>query len=638
MKLQYKAALLFFLFNIFTLGIGILSYDYFADQRIIEKTGISQFHLTDELALHIESHLEEKAANAMALANTPLLRKALRESNKKYEALDADKRKNHIDALNRRWMETDSIHDPFILSYMKNSVADHLKSHQQLFPHEFGEIFLTNRYGTIIATTKKLTTLAHAHKYWWLASYNGGKGKIFLDDRGFDTSVSGYVLGVVIPIIEKSELLGVLKCNINILGPLSHMIKNFGKSNYGSVKLVRAGGLVVYEKDQEPLSTKIDEKIIQKLKTKKKGSTIIDLDDKLALVSYSPIMLTLGSNRYGFGGKGKSIDQLKGNLGEAWHTVIIRERADVLKASHASLINFAKLGIMLSFAVALLAFLIGKMIARPIVIISEKAKIIGQGNLDVEIRTHSRDEFGILALSFNQMAKNLKKITASKEQLDIEINERKEAEAALQLSEANLKRAQKVGKMGSWHIDLRDGCLEWSDEVYRICNVSKGKTVAYEDFLALVHPDDRESVSAAWEAALDKGPYDIEHRIVVDGTDRWVREIAEIEFNQDGKALRGIGTIQDITVRKNAEKEREKIIKELQNALEEVKTLQGFIPICASCKKIRDDKGYWSQLENYIETHYDAAFSHSMCPECSDKLYGDEEWYIKMKKKKGYDH
>ena len=81
-------------------------------------------------------------------------------------------------------------------------------------------------------------------------------------------------------------------------------------------------------------------------------------------------------------------------------------------------------------------------------------------------------------------------------------------------------------------------------------------------------------------------------------------------------------------------KEREKLILKLQTTLDEVKTLQGFLPICANCKKIRDDKGYWNQIEGYIQKHSDAKFSHSMCPECSDELYGKEDWYIEMKNKK----
>jgi hypothetical protein len=63
--------------------------------------------------------------------------------------------------------------------------------------------------------------------------------------------------------------------------------------------------------------------------------------------------------------------------------------------------------------------------------------------------------------------------------------------------------------------------------------------------------------------------------------------------------------------------------KTAQDALDKIKTLRGIIPICASCKKIRDDKGYWNQLERYIDEHSEAHFSHGICPECAAKLYPD---------------
>lgn len=93
-----------------------------------------------------------------------------------------------------------------------------------------------------------------------------------------------------------------------------------------------------------------------------------------------------------------------------------------------------------------------------------------------------------------------------------------------------------------------------------------------------------------------------------------------------------IGTVLDITEQKKAEKDREELIEKLQTALAEIKTLQGIIPICARCKKIRDDKGYWNQIESYIKAHSEAEFSHGLCPECSEALYGKEEWFTKIKK------
>jgi len=86
---------------------------------------------------------------------------------------------------------------------------------------------------------------------------------------------------------------------------------------------------------------------------------------------------------------------------------------------------------------------------------------------------------------------------------------------------------------------------------------------------------------------------------------------------------------QEIERRKKVEKEKEELIKELQHALAEVKILRGFIPICANCKKIRDDEGYWHQIEVYIQEHSEAVFSHSICPACFDKLYPELKGRIK---------
>lgn len=82
--------------------------------------------------------------------------------------------------------------------------------------------------------------------------------------------------------------------------------------------------------------------------------------------------------------------------------------------------------------------------------------------------------------------------------------------------------------------------------------------------------------------------------------------------------------------RKHAEIEKDKVILELKDALAKVQTLSGLLPICASCKKIRDDQGYWNQIESYIGSHSNAEFSHSICPDCLKKLYPNY-----MRKKKG---
>jgi methyl-accepting chemotaxis protein len=111
------------------------------------------------------------------------------------------------------------------------------------------------------------------------------------------------------------------------------------------------------------------------------------------------------------------------------------------------------------------------------------------------------------------------------------------------------------------------------------------------------------------------------------------------EFNAMGDKLKksfvSIKNLEkEITDRERAEEEREKLIHELQEALNKIKTLRGLIPICASCKKIRDDKGYWNQIETYIRDHSEADFSHGICPECAKKLY-PELYKEDIKNRKG---
>ena len=96
------------------------------------------------------------------------------------------------------------------------------------------------------------------------------------------------------------------------------------------------------------------------------------------------------------------------------------------------------------------------------------------------------------------------------------------------------------------------------------------------------------------------------------------------------------GIIRDISKRKQREKEREALIDNLKTSLARVRKLSGLLPICASCKKIRDDKGYWNQIEAYIRDHSEAEFSHGICPECTRKLY--PQYYRKHSEKMKKNH
>lgn len=105
------------------------------------------------------------------------------------------------------------------------------------------------------------------------------------------------------------------------------------------------------------------------------------------------------------------------------------------------------------------------------------------------------------------------------------------------------------------------------------------------------------------------------------GATYWERAAISGFRDDTGEMTHYIAIKENITEEKRLQAERETLISDLQTALQEVKALSGLLPICASCKSIRNDRGYWHSIETYIEAHSKATFSHGICPECIQKLY-----------------
>lgn len=138
--------------------------------------------------------------------------------------------------------------------------------------------------------------------------------------------------------------------------------------------------------------------------------------------------------------------------------------------------------------------------------------------------------------------------------------------------------------------------------------------------LDFIFEEDKENARRAIEKVFQEGHAVVEARFSTLSGQVIPYLFTGYRFKQEGKDyLVGVGL--DISDRVMAEMEKENLIRKLQKTLAQVKQLSGFLPICASCKKIRDDEGYWKQIEIYIKDHSEVEFSHSICPECAKKLY-----------------
>jgi PAS domain S-box-containing protein len=139
-------------------------------------------------------------------------------------------------------------------------------------------------------------------------------------------------------------------------------------------------------------------------------------------------------------------------------------------------------------------------------------------------------------------------------------------------------------------------------------------------FIEFVHPDDRErTLKQNLEVRSGGQALSFENRYLCkDGSYRWFL------WNAAPDSVEHViySMARDVTVRKQAEEERERLLTELQSALAEVKTLQEILPMCSYCRKIRDDENYWHTVENYISQHTSTRFSHGICPHCLETELG----------------
>ena len=204
-----------------------------------------------------------------------------------------------------------------------------------------------------------------------------------------------------------------------------------------------------------------------------------------------------------------------------------------------------------------------------------------------------------------------------------DITERKRAEEALRDSERRFRLTIENQGEGIGRIDLEekfDLCNPAAEEIF---GVPYGTLIGRNLMDFLSHESRKMIKRQTGERIKGKeSSYEIEI-IRPDGKRRQVLVTASPWKDDKGNVIGAYGIFRDITEWKKDEQEREKLISELQDALERVKRLKGLIPICASCKKIRDDKGYWEEVEVYIRNHADVEFSHGICPACQEKYYGD---------------
>lgn len=236
-----------------------------------------------------------------------------------------------------------------------------------------------------------------------------------------------------------------------------------------------------------------------------------------------------------------------------WTLLVEMDSSEALMPVAAIGKNAAIAAIAVTVLISVLLIIFYRTIVSQLREISRAALRVSEGDYETRVPVKATDEIGLLSESFNIMASQIS-----------------ERNAALTESEKRLKKAQQITHMGSWDWDIASNRLWWSDEIYRIFGLEQSRFGAtYEAFIKSVHPGDREFVEhSVQQAFYEKKPYSIDHRIMLPGgEERIVHETADLVLGPDGKPVRMIGTVQDITERKRSEFELKKLSAVIEHSV-----------------------------------------------------------------------
>jgi PAS domain S-box-containing protein len=188
-----------------------------------------------------------------------------------------------------------------------------------------------------------------------------------------------------------------------------------------------------------------------------------------------------------------------------------------------------------------------------------------------------------------------------------------EVENELRHRDRHYAAAEALTHVGSWEMDWATQAVTWSAEAYRLYDVPAGSPVGHDLFVSRVHPDDRARVvQVVGEGMTQLKDVEFEFRVIrPDGSIRYLLGRNMITRDASGAPLRLSGISLDLTRQKEAE-------AALKAALLEVKTVRGYLRVCANCRRVLGKDGAWEQLEAYVRRHSEAEFSHGICPDCAE--------------------
>ncbi len=541
--INQKITLFIFLSSFFVALVG-LALVYWSEYNLLRQTiGRDYVSMARLLGSAMDRIISREISSTEVFMSSSERLLKIKEYNLKYQVMSDEKRKAYFKDMDEKWVKA-SDNDPLIAEYTKSPIGNRLREIARDDP-SVAEIFMTDKYGGLVAASGRTSDFYQADEEWWQKSFAHGKGNVYLDKIGFDPSSKSVGMAVVVPIEDQlKEVIGVCK-NVLELNRLFSPLKNFTIGRSGHVGLIDKQGYFIFYPGAQAMTQRFPDKVSKIITSKNSGyflsSEAGPLHKKKVFIAYFKI---------------EHSELAKSGI--EWWICVIQDQDEVFALLQELIYSFILVAVIMFLIVLVMGFFFGAIIVKPMIILRNATEKVAQGNLDYKVEIKTNDEINDLADSFNSMLDSLKKTFTTIDKLNAEIALRKKAEEILYKSEERYRMLFTESRDAVMILLPDIGFISGNPAAIKMfgCQDEEDfKSHSPVDFSPEFQPDGTRSLDKSREMiklALEKGSslFEWTHKRI-DGVE-FVAMVLLSKFEISGKVLLQ-ASVRDITTQKQAE-------------------------------------------------------------------------------------